>query len=573
MKKKSRVDEDESSVGKRAPRFARSAVARTTGTPAPDAPAVVSQVFGTLPPETFPLIDAGKESFFRFLAENSGDVLWMYDFRVDRYVYVSPSVIELRGFTPEECCRQTLYDALTPASALVAEEEIQTRLSALQRGDMSARSAVREFDQLCRDGSVVPTEVTTTFLQDGDGNLSGIIGIARDIRERRRIEAEKEQMQSLLLKAGKIESMSRIAGGIAHDFNNHLQSILGNADLMLSRVERDSEYVEGLEEIRNAVAHCAALTKSLLSFARRRVAAPRVIACDEAVASLVHALRPTLPSPVRLTFTADDGLWPVKMDAAQFEEIVSNLVDNALEAIDGKGRIDISARNIAMGGDGAACDADALADDMVLVEVSDTGRGMAPEVLEHIFDPFFTTRNGASGLGLSSVYGIVEQAGGFVSVDSIDGRGTVMKLFLPRCKAFGEGPTGGAAMASSGGTLALEGTILLVDDEDAVRHITRRFLESIGFNVLDAENGDAALARAREHEGDITMLLTDMVMPGMDGRELAEKLAGVRRGLKTLFMSGYAPDAFADGEDEVHFLGKPFSRDALTSKIREVLGS
>ncbi|TCD48426.1 ATP-binding protein [Chlorobium sp. N1] len=570
MRKKTGLTNDVPNAVKRAPRAESALQQRPKRCTALEGACQRVSGVGPVPGEAFPLIDmVGHESFFRFLAENSGDVIWVYDFRLERYVYASPSVMEMRGFTPEEICRQSIFDALTPASALVAAEEIQTRLEALQNGDLSARSAVCEFDQLCKDGSVVPTEVMTTFLQDAEGNLTGIIGVARDIRERRRIEAEKERLQSLLLKAGKIESMSRIAGGIAHDFNNHLQSILGNADLMLSRIDPGSEYAGELEEIRSAVEHCAVLTTNLLSFARKRVADPRVIACGEAISSLVHAVRPALSGAVTIEYAISEGLWPVKMDPNQFDEILSNLIDNAVEAMEDGGRIDIAARNIPMvdhapgsGGEG-----------MVLVEVSDTGRGMAPEVLEHVFDPFFTTRSGASGLGLSSVYGIVEQSGGFVSLDSFPGRGTVVKLFLPRCFAQDGGASPVGVEASSDGSVALGGTILLVDDEDAVRHITRRFLESIGFRVLDAENGDEAISRARNHDGEITMLLTDMVMPGMNGRELSEKLSEFRSGLKTLFMSGYAPDAFADGESHVHFIGKPFSRDALTTKIREVIGS
>ncbi|KZK74760.1 MAG: hybrid sensor histidine kinase/response regulator [Pelodictyon luteolum] len=524
--------------------------------------------------EGFPLIDTvGGESFFRFLTENSGDVIWLYDFRRNRYVYASPSVFSLRGFTPEEICRQSLFDALTPASALVAAEEIQSRLTALQQGDITARSAVCEFDQLCKDGSVVPTEVMTTFLQDADGNLSGIIGVARDIRERRRIEAEKERMHSLLVKAGKMESVSRIAGGIAHYFNNSLQSILGHADLMLSRLGPASEHDGSLEEIRQAVMHCAELTTSLLSFARKRVVVPKVIACNDAIAGVLQSVRPLYASGIEISFTSCSELWPVNMDPSQFEEIIANLLDNAVLALEGGGRIDIVTRNVPMEGHTPDSIGEISLDDMVLVEVSDTGHGMAPEVLEHVFEPFFSTRSGASGLGLSTVYGIVEQSGGFVSVESTPGNGTIMKLFLPRSFEITDGPAGATSDASTGSVSAEDLTILLVDDEDAVRHITRRFLESIGFRVLDAENADEALARAEQHHGEIAMLLTDMVMPGMNGRELAEKLSRARAGLKTLFMSGYAADAFADAEAgaELHFLGKPFSRDALTSKIREVL--
>jgi two-component system cell cycle sensor histidine kinase/response regulator CckA len=521
-----------------------------------------------------PLIDSvGGESFFRFLTENSGDVIWLYDFRQNRYVYASPSVFSLRGFTPEEICRQSLFDALTPDSALLAAEEIQSRLTALRQGDDSARSAVCEFDQLCKDGSVVPTEVMTTFLQDAEGNLSGIIGVARDIRKRRKIEAEKERMQSLLVKAGKMESVSRIAAGIAHDFNNRLQTILGHADLMLSRLGPGSLHEESLEEIRRAVKHCAELTTNLLSFARKRVVVPKVISCNDAIAGVLHSLSPLFAGRIEVILTPCPELWPVNMDPSRFEEIIGNLLDNAVQAMEGGGRIDIVTRNVSMEGHSTGSSVDAALDDMVLIEVSDTGRGMSQEVIEHVFEPFFSTRSGSSGLGLSTVYGIVEQSGGFVSVESTPGKGTIMKIFLPRSLEIMDAPAGAPASASAGKMPVEGGTILLVDDEDAVRHITRRFLESIGFHVLDAESADEALSRAENHHGEIIMLLTDMVMPGMNGRELAEKLSAVRTGFKTLFMSGYTADALADAEadSDLHFLGKPFSRDALTSKIREVL--
>lgn len=517
------------------------------------------------------IAEEGTESFFRFLTENSGDVIWMYDFDADRYTYASPSVFRLRGFTPEEICRQSLYDALTPASAEVAVAEISRRLVALKRGDESAAWEICEFDQLHKDGSVVPTEVMTTFIRDSGGELKGIIGVARDISERRRIESEKERLQLLMMKAAKMEFVSRISGGIAHDFNNKLQSILGMTDLLMASHPFSTEQLQSFEEIRTAVAHCAGLTGQLLATAGKRTAKPEVFDCNLAISSLVQMKQCCMLGESTLDFFPASGLWPVLMDSGEFDEIVGHLLSNAMDAVSSGGSIAITTRNVAMDIEYGGVHGETTVHDSVLVEVSDTGRGMSAEVMRQVFEPFFTTKESASGLGLSTVNGLVERCGGFVTVDSATGKGSTFRVFLPRMMGAVEHS---AVSASRMPTEHRGETILLVDDEDAVRRITGKFLESFGYLVLSAADGREALEVAGMYEGPIHMLLTDMIMPGMNGRELSRLLESQRSEVKTLYISGYAADILSDddGSSDVHFLGKPFSRSALSDKVRSVLG-
>ncbi|MDT9546290.1 MAG: ATP-binding protein [Chlorobium phaeovibrioides] len=517
------------------------------------------------------IAEEGTESFFRFLTENSGDVIWMYDFEADHYTYASPSVVRLRGFTPEEICRQSLYDALTPASAEVAVAEISRRLEALERGDESAASEICEFDQLHKDGSVVPAEVMTTFIRNSRGELKGIIGVARDISERRRIESEKERLQLLMMKTAKMDFVSRMAGGIAHDFNNKLQSILGLTDLLMLSHPFSQDQLQAFDEIRAAVSHCAGLTGQLLATAGKSVAKPEALDCNRALGSLVEMKRCCMQGESVLDFSPASDLWPVFIDAGEFDEIVGHLLSNAMDVVSSGGSIAITTRNVAMDIEYAGIHGEATVYDSVLVEVSDTGKGMSAEEMAQVFEPFFTTRESASGLGLSIVNGLVERCGGFVTVDSAIGMGSTFRVFLPRLMGVVEHSSMSAARSPGerGGE-----TILLVDDEEAVRRIVGKFLVSFGYRVLSAADGREALEVAGAYDGPIHMLLTDMIMPGMNGRELSEQLEHQREEVKILYISGYASDILSDADEseDVHFLGKPFSRAALFDKVRSVLG-
>jgi PAS domain S-box-containing protein len=511
------------------------------------------------------------DSLYRFISENTGDVIWLYDFKSEKYLYVSPSVFRQKGFTPEEVLQHTLFDAYTPASRAAAESEIARRLMLLRSGDESARFALSEFDQLRKDGSVAPTEVMTTFIHDEEGRLTGIIGVDRDISERRRIELEKDELQQQLLHSRKMESVARIAGGIGHDFNNKLQAILGNTDLLIASGKLDSQTIESLLDIRHAVLHCAGLTNQLLSFARKRVIVPQVLNVNAELSQAIQSAHYRTEKNIIIDFTPDSSLWPVKMDPSQLNEIMEHLIKNAFDAMDDGGVVTIKTRNVAMKGEMNDIDPGITLLDAVLLEVVDTGHGIEKEVLEHIFEPFFTTKMNSSGLGLSTVYGIVEQNKGFISTESIPGSGTSFRVFLPRYEGLS---TKGSKSTDIAGCPGGTETILLVDDEASIRKITSKFLEGFGYKVLQAENADDAQRKAAAFPGTIHMLLTDMIMPGMNGKELSDLMKPQYQDLKILFMSGYSNDILNSDRmsyEDIQFLGKPFSRTTLALKVREVL--
>jgi two-component system, cell cycle sensor histidine kinase and response regulator CckA len=512
-----------------------------------------------------------NESIYRFIAENTGDVIWLYDFKKDNYLYITPSVFRMRGFTPEEIQQQSLFNAFTPASGTIARNEIARHLKALKNGDESARFALFEFDQLHKDGSVVPTEVMATFIQDEEGNLSGIIGVDRDISWRKRLEREKVQLQHKIVHTRKMESLERIAGGIGHDFNNKLQAILGNTDLLMASGELDPRTRESLLDIRHAVMHCTGLTNQLLSFARKRVIVPQVLNINAELSQTVQSAKYRSGRTITIDFQPESDLWPVKIDPSQLNEIMHHLIKNALEAIEDGGNVTIKTRNVLMKGEKNHLVENEALYDAVLIEIVDTGHGMEREALDHIFEPFFTTKANSSGLGLSTVYGIVEQNNGFISVDSIPGIGSTFRIFLPRYEAIVDA---GSMAANVDGCPVGTETILLVDDEESIRTITCKFLESFGYTVLLAENADDALRKSVEYSGKIHLLLTDLIMPGMNGKELSDLMKKQRPEMTTLFMSGYSNNIFevdSDLPNDLQFLGKPFSRTTLSLKVREVL--
>ncbi|MCX6180127.1 MAG: PAS domain S-box protein [Chlorobiales bacterium] len=517
---------------------------------------------------------ADKESVYRFIAENTGDVIWLYDFKKGKYIYVTPSVYLLVGYTPEEIQQQSLFEILTPDSQRVAEHEVIRRLDLLRSGDESARFSVCEFDQVRKDNSVVSTEVMTTFILDENGDLSGIIGVGRDVSERKRMEREKEKLQELLLKAKKMEAIARIASGIGHDFNNKLQSILAHTDLLLDARAPESQGLVSMQEIRNAVMYCAGLTNKLLAFAKKRVIAPKELDINAELSQVIQHAQYKTGSNISISFKPVADTWRVKMDPSQVEEIMEHLITNALEAIVDTGTVTVSTSNETITGNShLQLSEKEIPRDYVVLEVRDTGYGMEKEVVDYIFEPFFTSKKEHAGLGLSTVYGIVEQNKGFITADSTPGVGTILRIYLPRFE--------GSSIASHE-VMDVEGiprgseTILLVDDEESNRITIRKSLESFGYKVIEATDAKDALSKAAEYSGIIHMLLADVILPGMNGKELAEHMIKFTPRMKTLFMSGYSADVLANEEEKerdesIHFLKKPFSRITLSRMVRKVL--
>jgi PAS domain S-box-containing protein len=411
--------------------------------------------------------------------------------------------------------------------------------------------------------------ITTT----PDGQPLLMFGTHTDVSERRRMEEERERLQGQLLQSQKMESVGRLAGGVAHDFNNMLQAILGNANLAMLELPPRHAARECLEEIQDSAQRSAELTKQLLAFARKQTAAPQVLRLNDTVGRALNLLRRLLGESVELAWLPGESLWLVELDPTQFDQVLTNLCVNARDAMSGHGRITIRTTNVTVEPAQAAAHPDFAPGEYVLLTVSDTGCGMSPETLAHIFEPFFTTKEQGkgTGLGLAIVFGLVKQNHGQLFVESEVGRGTTFRIFLPRCA---DRPPEAEATPVRGNLSGRE-TILLVEDEEQVLRLGRKFLTQQGYQVLAASSPAAALELAERHDGPIDLLLTDVVMPGMNGRQLCECLRVSRPGLRCLFMSGYTADVLAPHgvlESGVELLQKPFSIQSLSEKVRELLG-
>ena len=384
------------------------------------------------------------------------------------------------------------------------------------------------------------------------------------------LRRSEEQLRT----AQRMEAMGRLAGGVAHDFNNLLTVIQGHCDIALLEVEAMPDVREDLLAIRQAGESAAALTRQLLAFSRRQVLQPRVLNLNELVTGTEKMLRRVIGEDVRLVSRLQEQVWLVRADPGQAEQVVLNLVVNSRDAMPRGGTLTIETSNVVLDESYAQRHPGVHPGEYVLVAVSDTGEGMNAETLARCFEPFFTTKKEGrgTGLGLSTVLGIVQQSGGHVGAYSEPGRGSTFKVYFPRAADVvrEEGPRVEPVPA-----LPTGGTILVAEDSEGVRRLVRQILERRGFSVLEARSAEEALEAARRHPGPILLLLTDVVMPGINGREMAERLRAERPGLRVLYMSGYTEDAIlAQGllRGSIDFIEKPFTTFALERKVAEVLG-
>jgi len=399
--------------------------------------------------------------------------------------------------------------------------------------------------------------------------------IFSDITARKRAEQERTKLEADLQQSQKMESVGRLAGGVAHDFNNMLGVILGNLELAITQVDPSQPLHADLAEIRKAAERSSDLTRQLLAFARKQTVSPKVLDLNETVEGMLKMLKRLVGENIALSWRPRAGLWQVKADPSQVDQILANLCVNARDAIADVGKITIETDNVVFDEAYCADHAEVIAGEYVRLAVSDNGRGMDKETLSHLFEPFFTTKGmgRGTGLGLATVYGILKQNSGFVNVYGELGQGTVFKIYLPRhAGQAGPAPEDGDAK------LDLRGheTILLVEDEPALLKMATRMLEYQGYVVLAAGTPGEAVRLAQEHAGEIHLLLTDVVMPEMNGRDLAKKLVALYPHFKRLFMSGYTANVIVnhgvmDEGVRVHFLQKPFSVKELASKVRESL--
>jgi two-component system cell cycle sensor histidine kinase/response regulator CckA len=505
-----------------------------------------------------------NEERFRSIAETLPDII--YRLSPDgSVIYASPSVQSVLGFTVEETVGKSFTHFIHPDDMENAVDAYRQLLEGKQVRNLQLRV-------LKKSGSAIDAEINVIPLAH-DGPVSEIQGVIRDITERKQADAEKEKLQAQFIQAQKMESVGRLAGGVAHDFNNMLSVILGYADMALRQLDQHSPLRSNLQNIQLAAKRSADLTRQLLAFARKQIIAPKVLDLNETVEGMLQMLHRLIGENIDVVLVPCTDLWKVKVDPSQVDQILVNLLVNARDAIADKGAITIETRNVVLDEAYCAGHRGFVPGRFVMLTVSDDGCGMDREILAHIFEPFFTTKGigQGTGLGLATVYGIVKQNDGFVNVYSEPGQGTAIKIYLPRFETRPvPAPAESPALDAKGG----KEMMLLVEDDPMILALCKTLLEDMGYTALTARTPDEAIDRAGESAGRINLLITDVVMPGMNGWELAKRLRTLYPDIKTLFMSGYTANVIAHGgvlEEGVHFMQKPFSRNELAAKVREAL--
>lgn len=401
-------------------------------------------------------------------------------------------------------------------------------------------------------------------IHDENGKVTGMFGVSRDVTEHRRLEAQ-------LLQAQKMESIGRLAGGVAHDFNNKLTVIMGYAELSKMRLSDSEQLLHNLGEITKAAEHSRDITAQLLSFSRQQIISPKALNLNKAIMDTQKMLPRLIGEDILLTVDMDKNLWMVKIDVTQLDQIIMNLGVNARDAMPDGGELKITTSNVTI--EEAYCreHLDASPGDYVQLTFCDNGHGMDEETAKHIFEPFFTTKEvgKGTGLGLATIYGIVTQNKGFISIYSEPGRGTVFKIFLPRLEE--ESPEGTQEVIAP---IKGSGTILLVEDDESVRKMTTSMLENIGYDIIVAKSSQDAVRLCEDRSRHIDIVLSDIIMPGMNGKEMMDKILNIRPDIKTLYTSGYSSEIISRQgliEDNIHFIQKPFSLKVLNEKIKSLL--
>src|ERR1700691_5063779 len=474
---------------------------------------------------------------------------------------VNPALLSVLGYSsPQDLVGRHL-------GALYADTHQWFELADHLRSATPLNGLIVEWKR--KDGTGTVVRVSGRAVSDGDKGTAFEL-FAEDVTERRALEQQLRQSQ-------KMEAVGRLAGGIAHDFNNLLMVISGYSEFLLDRLGPEPALRAPAQEIASAAGRATSLTRQLLAFSRKQMMAPKVLDLNGIVTENLKMLTRVIGEDIDLVMVPAAGLGAVRADAGQIEQVIMNLAVNARDAMPSGGKLTIETSNVSLDDDYARFHAPLRAGDYVMLAISDNGLGMDSETQSHISEPFFTTKGTkGTGLGLSTVYGIVKQSGGYIWVYSEPGRGTTFKIYLPRVAERGESP---ALVVSSAESVAAEPgteTILLVEDEANLRYLARQFLEKQGYRVIEAADGVVAMQIAVAHEGVIHLLLTDVIMPGMNGRELAQRMSEIRPNTKVLYMSGYTENVIGHNgtlDAGVRLLQKPFTLRDLKSKVREVLDS
>lgn len=508
-----------------------------------------------------------NEEKYRLLFESANDGIFIQD--ETGFTDCNQKGAEMYGLTKKEIIGR-LPSEFAPErqpdgrpSSEVAGEKVRAALSGVPQ--------VFEWRPVRADGSCFDVEITLSRLKLGGKEC--LQAIVRDIGDRRRAAEEHEKLQAQLLQSQKMESVGRLAGGLAHDFNNMLSAILGYTELSMLECPQSQPIHDYLKVIEQSAHRSADLVRQLLAFASKQTVAPKVLDLNDIVTGLLKMLRRLMGEDIDFAWMPGAGLWPVKIDPSQIDQILANLCVNARDAITGVGNITIKTENAIFDEAYCAVHPGFVPGEYVMVAVSDSGSGISKEVIDHIFEPFFTTKEAGkgTGLGLATVYGIVNQNEGTIDVHSETGKGSTFKIYLPRFVGdFVESTAAGTTETPKG----RGETVLLVEDEASILDMSREMLTKLGYRVLTAGTPGEALRQVRAHNGEIQLLITDVVMPEMNGLDLAILLSEINPGLKCLFLSAYTADIIAHRsmlDEGMHFLQKPFSRKDLATKVREAL--
>lgn len=498
-----------------------------------------------------------SEEKFRVLAEYTPAAIWIHN--VEKFLYVNPSAERITGYTADELYQINPLSLVHPDFKAMVAERARQRIS----------------------GEEVPSHYEYKIItKSGDERWIDFSGARMEYRGRPVIIAsayditESKKLQEQFFQAQKLEGLGRLAGGVAHDFNNMLGVIIGYADLVMRKIKREDPLYHYLELIGSAAKRGADLTKQLLAFARKEIISPKILNPNTAIQSISEMLRRLIGENIKFEFIPGVDVWNIRIDPAQFDQILVNLATNAKDAIDDVGTVTIETFNTTLDHVYVKDHIDFQIGEYVVISVTDTGKGMNKEILQKIYEPFFTTKpkGQGTGLGLSTVYGIVKQNGGSINVYSEVGQGTTFKIYLPRYVGDAE------KIESTSNSELFFGTetILIVEDQPNLLELAKNSLEICGYKVLTALSPGEAILLCEAYQGDIDLLLTDVVMPVMNGRELSERIKAMRQNVKTLFMSGYTANVIVHRgviEEGINFIQKPFTPVSLARKVREVLDS
>ena len=492
-----------------------------------------------------------SEERYRSMFESSRDGLYFIDLESRRILESNPAFQKMLGYTGDELRGRVIYEII-----LADRASVDANLERL-RNDRLISVGERHYRR--RDGKPLAVEIEAVRIEESGRLL--VLFVVHDLADRHSLEEQLRQAQ-------KMEAIGRLAGGVAHDFNNLLTAILGYADLLLDS-DPSAEVRDSVEEIRKAGERAASLTKQLLAFSRKQVLQPKILDLNIVLAETDSMLRRVIGEDVTFVAERDPHLWRVQADPGQIQQVLLNLAVNARDAMPEGGVLRVATRNVSLAA-GDLKEVPKVAEgSYVLLEVSDTGHGMDAQTLSHAFEPFFTTkeRGKGTGLGLSTVYGVVKQSGGYIHIESEPGKGTRVLVYLTRAHGAADSPSNVTPRTLPRGGSE---TILLVEDEESVRRLASLLLERSGYRLLVASSAEEALQTARAFEGEIHLLLTDVVLPGMNGRRLADLLRVERPRTKIIFASGYFDDrgVLEPGSD---FIQKPFNPETLARSIRRAL--